>query len=81
MARKKSKKDLVEQIIRINSATAGRNTLRRREQALKIFNRYKDNIQNSPSYKRTVSKGGLDALVKAHNRKYSQRTYMGNAIG
>lgn len=55
----------------------------RRQKVYDTARRYANNIKNSKSYQNTANynKWSIYNEAKAMTRKYSQRTYMGNAIG
>ena len=97
MARKKSVRDILKQLNRmdaklVSGVVAARdrgNSLEyarlqsRRQKVYDTAQRYANNIRNSKSYQNTANynKWSVDNEVRAMTRKYSQRTYMGNAIG
>jgi hypothetical protein len=97
MARKKSVRDILKQLNRmdaklVSGVVAARdsgNSLEyarlqsRRQKVYDTARRYANNIRNSKSYQNTANynKWSVDNEARAMHRKYSQRTYMGNAIG
>ena len=86
MARKKSLNELNEQIRRIsNLGTGSYKDVARRLKANRTYNRYVENIQRSKQFQQDwdAAKGaGLGTRRSSvGERKYSQRVYMGNAIG
>ena len=97
MARKKSVRDIKEQLRRmdsklVSSALAawdrGDNAeyariQSRRQKVYDTASRYQNNIRNYKSYQRTsnMSNWSVQNEAKAMTRKYSQRTYMGLANG
>lgn len=95
MARKKSARDILKQLNRmdaklVSGVVAARDRgdsleyarlQSRRQKVHNIATRYANNITGSKSFQRTTKKWSIDNHTKAMTRKYSQRTYMGNAIG
>lgn len=97
MARKKSAYDIIKQLNRmdtrlVSGVLAARDRgdsleyvrlQSRRQKVYDTARRYANNIRNSKSYQKTTNpnKWSINNEVKAMHRKYSQRTYMGNAIG
>lgn len=91
MARKKSIQDIIDQYNRITGSIDRSNPRmqQRLQQATNAYNSYMDNIHATRQYQRDLKAwnkvSDRDSVYRLYamrvNRKYSQRTYMGNAIG